>query len=68
LHKFGNIALFAALIVFAAFLTNVLAGAFWNASFLSDVGEMLTLLLTSIFFVAAIISFENRDRSKSGKE
>ena len=63
----SKVSLVATLCIFTVFLANVLAGAFWNARFLSDVGEMLTLVLTSAFFVIAIILSEQRAQQKAQK-
>lgn len=56
--------LVSALIVFAVFFSNVAMGAFANAAFLGDVGEMLVLSCASILFVVAILKKE-ADRSKT---
>ena len=64
----SKVSLVATLCIFVVFLANVLAGAFWNARFLSDVGEMLTLVLTSAFFVIAIILSEQRAQQKAQKK
>jgi len=58
----------AALCVFAIFAVNIVLGAFWNARFLSDVGEMLMLVLTSIFFVVAIILFEQNEQDPTNQQ
>jgi len=58
----------AALCVFAIFSVNIVLGAFWNARFLSDVGEMLMLVLTSIFFVVAIILFEQNEQDPTNQQ
>lgn len=56
--------LISAAIVFAVFFTNVAMGAFADAAFLGDVGEMLVLSCASVLFVVAILKKE-ADRSKS---
>jgi len=55
--------LFGAVIVFAVFFLNVALGAFADAAFLGDVGEMLVLSCASVLFVVAILRKE-ADRSK----
>lgn len=60
----GKKFLIATAAVFAVFFANVVAGAFWNARFLSDVQEMLMLVLTSLLFVVAIALFEKSEREK----
>ena len=58
--------LFASLIVFIIYFTNVALGAFANAAFLGDVGEMLVLLVATIIFVVAIIQKEADRKNKNG--
>lgn len=53
-------ALAAAAILFGVFAINVVAGAFFGGPFLGDVTEMLFLLATSVFFVAAVLKREAR--------
>lgn len=50
--------LFGSFVVFAVFFVNVALGAFADAAFLGDVGEMLVLLSASILFVVAILKKE----------
>lgn len=50
--------LIAAIILFCVFSLNVALGSFARAAFLSDVGEMLVLFATAVFFVVAIIRKE----------
>lgn len=47
---------------FGVYLADVMAGALWNAAFLSNVGSVLLLILTSVCFTVAIISLERRER------
>ena len=68
MNDLSKVSLAATLCVFLVFLANVLAGAFWNARFLSDVGEMVTLVLTSVIFVIAIILSEQRAKQKAQKK
>ncbi|MCF2872420.1 hypothetical protein L0664_15200 [Octadecabacter sp. G9-8] len=56
--------LISSFIVFAVFFVNVAMGAFGDASFLGDVGEMVVLFIASVLFVVAILKKEaarNRD-------
>ena len=50
--------LYGSFIVFAVFFLNVALGAFADAAFLGDVGEMLVLFFASILFVVAILKKE----------
>lgn len=56
-------ALWSAVALFTIFAVNVAMGALSNAAFLSDTGEMLTLLAASIAFVAAILQREDAARN-----
>ena len=51
-------ALLAALAIFAFFYASVASGAFLGAAWLSDVGEMLVLVLACVLFVASTLMFE----------
>ena len=51
-------ALMAALATFAFFFASVASGAFFGAAWLSDVGEMLVLVLACVLFVASTLMFE----------
>lgn len=51
-------ALLAALAIFAFFFASVASGAFLGAAWLSDVGEMLVLVLACVLFVAATLMLE----------
>jgi hypothetical protein len=44
--------------VFIIFFLNVALGAFADASFLGDVGEMMVLFSASVMFVVAILKQE----------
>lgn len=55
--------LIGAVIVFTVFFSNVALGAFADAAFLGDVGEMLVLSCATILFVVAILRKE-ADRSE----
>jgi hypothetical protein len=48
----------AALATFAFFFASVASGAFFGAAWLSDVGEMLVLVLACVLFVASTLLFE----------
>ena len=56
--------LVGAVFVFAVFFSNVAMGAFADAAFLGDVGEMLVLSFASVLFVVAILKKE-ADRSEN---
>ncbi|SPH20364.1 hypothetical protein ASD8599_01100 [Ascidiaceihabitans donghaensis] len=56
--------LIGAVIVFTVFFSNVALGAFADAAFLGDVGEMLVLSCATVLFVVAILRKE-ADRSKN---
>ena len=56
--------LIGSVIVFLAFFLNVALGAFADAAFLGDVGEMLVLSCASVLFVVAILKRE-ADRSET---
>lgn len=56
--------LIGAVVVFLAFFLNVALGAFADAAFLGDVGEMLVLSCASVLFVVAILRKE-ADRSNN---
>lgn len=51
-------ALLAALAIFAFFYASVASGTFLGAAWLSDVGEMLVLVLACVLFVASTLMFE----------
>ncbi len=50
--------LLAALAIFAFFFASIASGAFFGAVWLSDVGEMLVLVLACVLFVASTLFFE----------
>ncbi|UWR24567.1 hypothetical protein [Sulfitobacter sp. S190] len=58
--------LYASLIVFIVYFTNVALGAFFRNAFLGDVGEMLVLFAASILFVVAILQKEADRKNKNG--
>ena len=58
--------LFASLIVFLFYFSNVAAGAFWDRGYLGDVGEMLVLFVASILFVIAILKKEAERKNRDG--
>ena len=51
-------ALLAALATFAFFFASVASGTFLGAVWLSDVDEMLVLVLACVLFVASTLLFE----------
>lgn len=55
--------LLSAGILFAVFALNVVMGAFGNAAFLGDLGEMLLLLSAVTAFVAAALKSEAARRN-----
>ncbi len=60
--------LITSIIVFVVYFANVALGAFSNAAFLGDVGEMLVLFGASILFVAAILKKEADRKNKDSSE
>ena len=56
----------ASVIVFVIYFANVALGAFANAAFLGDVGEMLVLFSASILFVVAILKKEADRKNRDG--
>ena len=50
--------LIGALILFVVFAVNVGLGSAYNAAFLNDVGEMLTLSGVGVLFVITILNKE----------
>jgi hypothetical protein len=59
-------ALLAAVIFFAVFVSNVALGALADGAFMGDVSEMLVLLCASVCFVVAILRAERRARDNNG--
>ncbi len=55
--------LYVSFIVFVVFFLNVALGAFADAAFLGDVGEMLVLAVASVLFVVAILKREAEQKS-----
>lgn len=58
--------LYASVIVFIVYFTNVALGASSGSAFLGDVGEMLVLFAASILFVIAILQKEAARKDKDG--
>ncbi|NNK79806.1 MAG: hypothetical protein HKP40_13970 [Litoreibacter sp.] len=56
----------ASLVTFLIFATNVAMGAFMGNAFLSDVSEMLVLLVASALFVVAILQKEADRKNNDG--
>ncbi|MEM9049269.1 MAG: hypothetical protein AAGC92_11185 [Pseudomonadota bacterium] len=48
--------------LFAVFVVNLVLGAFGGTPFLSDVGEMLLLLATVLFFVILVLQREAQSK------
>lgn len=55
MRKLGIAAGFTSLLAFGIYFANVIAGSFYQARFLSDVGEMLMLFAASAMFVVLIL-------------
>ncbi|RLJ40960.1 hypothetical protein BCF46_3531 [Litoreibacter meonggei] len=58
--------LYASIIVFVAYFTNVALGAFAGKAILGDVGEMLVLFAAAILFVVAILQKEADRKRENG--
>ena len=56
--------LVASIAFFAFYLPNVASGAFFDAVWLHDVGEMLVLVLACALFVISTLLFEAQRRHK----
>ena len=56
----------ASIVVFVIYFANVAMGAFAQAAFLGDVGEMLVLFAASILFVVAILQREAARKNRNG--
>jgi hypothetical protein len=63
----GTGLLLIALVIFLIYFGNVALGAADQSRFLTDVMEMLTLLLSVIFFVAGVLIKEANAPGKSKK-
>ena len=61
----GTVPLVLALIHFIAFFANVASGAAGMGVVLGDLAEMLTLLASSVFFVAGILLREAEAKSEA---
>ena len=59
--KPGTWPLLAALALFLAYVANIFSGLASGSTCLGDVGEMLTLFASSIFFVICILEREAND-------
>lgn len=57
-------ALLGSLLFLIVFVVNVTMGAVSENAFLSDVGEMIMLLVAAIFFVVAILKKEADAKKK----
>ncbi len=56
----------ASFVVFVVYFANVALGAFYDAAFVGDVGEMLILFVATIIFVVAILKKEADRKNKNG--
>ncbi|WP_420859428.1 hypothetical protein [Marivivens marinus] len=57
-------ALAVSAVLFACFVLDVVAGAFFNMSALSDVQEMMVLSAASVAFVVAILRRERESKKE----
>lgn len=64
----AKVPLFCALVVFLVFFTNVLLGSAGLTSFLSDVGEAVTLFVAVLFFAIGILLAEAEQKGASQAE
>jgi len=60
--------LLGAMVLFTVFALNVVLGSISGNAFLSDVGEMLTLLAATVLFVVAILRIEAAGKQKAAKQ
>jgi len=60
-----NILIIVTCVIFLVFFSNVVAGAAGMGTFLSDVGEMLTLFAACICFVVAMLAHERAQTDKN---
>jgi hypothetical protein len=64
-HAIGSVALWLSLLTFGVFFLNVLIGGpLGMKPWMSDVGEMLTLVLAVILFVAGTVAREHESKQK----
>ena len=56
------------LCLFCIYFADVVTGALWDASFLSNVASLLLLLLTCVCFTLAIVGLEKREKLNSVTE
>ena len=59
--------MYLTIILLVIFFTNVLMGTLGEQPFLSDIGEMLLLLLASIMFTITILKHERIERIERNK-
>jgi hypothetical protein len=57
-----------ALILFLIFGTNVVLGSIGSPQFLGDLGELLIVISSVIFFVIAIIQSENKIKATANSD
>ena len=62
MSRAGTMPLIAALVCFAIYFGNVVAGASGMGVMFGDVSEMLVLLLTSILFIIGVLAREKAAR------
>ncbi|MER0240216.1 hypothetical protein [Fulvimarina sp. MAC8] len=55
--------LIASLVVFAAFVANVVAGSFAGSAPIGRTGELILIILTSVLFVVGVLRSEARDKA-----
>ncbi len=60
--KKNNYFLMLSGILFAIFFINVVRGSMSRSVFLTDVGEMLVLLSSSIAFIIGVLCLEKKER------
>ncbi|MBU2531586.1 MAG: hypothetical protein KKB37_02510 [Alphaproteobacteria bacterium] len=58
----AGISLLVSFVLFATFLANVVIGASGRGSFLTDIGELITVLASCIFFVAGTLQLEKKQQ------
>jgi len=57
-----------ALVLFLVFGVNVALGSIGSSQFLGDLGELLIVISSVIFFVIAIIQSENKNQTATDSE
>jgi hypothetical protein len=54
--------------LFLVFTVNVILGSIGNTQFLGDIGELLIVISSVIFFVIAIIQSENKTKTATDSD